>query len=408
MDNFFTFIDKINKPIFVLYDKNFIHINENLLNSLGFTSQNRPGSLTQIVESKWKNKLADLKINEEIEIPLMMHGGKIQKYWVRMHPLEIEKSEYNCFILSVKDFVDQNLDIVNRIFCKIPFPAFVFNNEFEIIQNHNAFEFLKKISVNSFDDLKKIFQINNVPDFSKNEIYSYKSVDSEMELFLFNSLSDLSNNFFAGIITQPSKNNNIIDIDFVKDSISHSIQRLIHVQKLYGNQNNITHSIWEGIHNEITSLSQIRRHMENGDSLVKSNNNKLVYLDNLIINEIEILKSNDIFRQNVKIIAHFANNHDPLHQKYSDIAGYIISLIDQIAKISCQTANNELFVETIDEDGLIWLKVFIKINGKSSKQKTNIFENMLKYENQFREKDVKFICNINSKNDIDLSLGFEK
>ena len=57
MDNFFTFIDKINKPIFVLYDKNFIHINKYLLSSLGFTPQNRPGSLTQIIESKWKNKL---------------------------------------------------------------------------------------------------------------------------------------------------------------------------------------------------------------------------------------------------------------------------------------------------------------------------------------------------------------
>ena len=134
MDVFFSFIDKINKPIFILYDKNFIHMNKYLLGSLGFNSNKRPGSLTQIMESKWKNKLMALKEDEEIDVPLIMNGGKVQTYRVRTHQLEIEKSEYICFILNIKEAEDQILDIANRIFMKLPFPVFTFNNDFEFLQ----------------------------------------------------------------------------------------------------------------------------------------------------------------------------------------------------------------------------------------------------------------------------------
>ena len=408
MDNFFTFIDKINKPIFVLYDKNFIHINKYLLSSLGFTPQNRPGSLTQIIESKWKNKLFALKINDDIDVPLIMNGGKVRKYQVRMHPLEIEKSEFSCFILSVKDVIDQNLDIANRIFGKLPFPAFIFNKEFEIIQINDALENLEKIRLKSFEDLKRIFQLTEFPDFYKNELYSYISADSKMELFLFKPLPGLSYNYFTGIINPSTQIEKGVDIDFVKISISQSIQRLIKIQKLYGNQSNITQSIWEGIHNEITSLSKVKRRLENGSSFLNLIETTKINLNKLIINEIEILKSNDFFRQKVKLFTQFAENIKPLNNKYSDIAEYVIPLIDLVTEIACQRENNELYIETIEEDDLIWLKVYINDSGKSSKEKTNIINDLKKFKNKFISADVRFSCNINSKKNIELNLGFEK
>ena len=43
-----------------------LHINKYLLSSLGFTPQNRPGSLTQIIESKWKNSITILRTNHTL------------------------------------------------------------------------------------------------------------------------------------------------------------------------------------------------------------------------------------------------------------------------------------------------------------------------------------------------------
>jgi hypothetical protein len=408
MDVFFTFIDKINKPIFVLYDKNFIHINKYLLSSLGFISTNRPGSLTQIMESKWKNRLIALKPDEEIDIPLIMNGGKIQNYRVRMHQLEIEKSEYICFILTVKEAVDQILDMANRIFSKLPFPAFTFNNDFEFIQMNEAMKNLEKINVSSFDDLKKLFLFDGNPDISNNEISRFRSVDSKMEMFLFKPLPGLSDNYFTGIITQSSQNEKGIDIEFVKNSISQSIQRLVQVQKIYGNQSKIEQSIWEGFHNEITSLSQIRRHLEYESSLVNLDIDDLLNLNKVIVNELEILKSNDFFRQNIKLITQFADNLKPLNKNYTDITGYLVPLIDQIAEFTCQSENNELYIETMEEEDLIWLKIYMKISSQSAKQKSKNFKDIIKYENQFKDADVMFICNMDSKKNIDLSIGFEK
>jgi hypothetical protein len=407
MDNFFTFVDKIDKPIFLLYDKNFIHINKYLLSSLGFTPQNRPGSLTQIIDSKWKNKLIALKMNEEIDVPLIMKGGKVRKYQVRMHPLEIEKSEYLCFILSVKDIVDQNLDIANRIFSKIPFPAFNFNKELEIIQINNALENLKKVKIKSFDDIKKIFQVNEIPDFTKSDIHSFLSVNRELELFIFKPLPGLSYNFFTGVINQSTQFEKGIDIEYLKSSISQSIQRLIKVQKLYSNQSNISQSIWEGIHNEITSLGRVKRHLDNDSSSVSLAEMGNVELNKLIINEIEILKSNDFFRKSVKLFTQFSENLKPLHDQYANVAGNIIPLIDQTVEIACLRENSELYIETIEEDDQLWLKVFINDGGKSSKEKTKMFNNLKNFETQFTNADVKFSCNINSKKNIDLSVGFE-
>ena len=62
----------------------------------------------------------------------------------------------------------------------------------------------------------------------------------------------------------------------------------------------------------------------------------------------------------------------------------------------------------MEEDDLIWLKVYINDSGKSSKEKTNIFNDLKKYKNKFISADVRFSCNINSKKNIDLNLGFEK
>ncbi len=408
MDVFFTFIDKINKPIFVLYDKNFIHINKYLLSSLGFTSKNRPGSLTQIMESKWKNRLIALKGDEEIDIPLIMNGGKIQNYRVRMHQFEIEQSEYICFILNVKDAADQILDIANRIFIRLPFPAFTFNNNFEFLQANEAFLNIDEKKIDSFETLKKFFKINELPDFSSQEIYSFLSSDGSMEMYLFKPLPGLSYNYFSGIITQSTHSEKGIDVDFVKSSIAQSIQRLIQVQKLFGSQSSITHSIWQSLHDEITSLSQVRRHLDYDTSLTNIINDDLLNLNKLVINEIEILKSNDFFRQNVNLTTQFDENLKPLKLKYSDITGSLISVIDKIAEHACLSENNEVYMETIEEDELIWLKTYMKINGQTVKQKSSWFKDIVKFEKQFVDADVLFVCNKDSKKNIDLSIGFEK
>jgi len=407
MDVFFSFIDKINKPIFVLYDKNFIHINKYLLGSLGFTSNNRPGSLTQIMESKWKNKLMSLNENEEIDVPLIMNGGKIQTYRIRTHQLEIEKSEYICFILNVKEAEDQILDIANRIFTKLPFPAFTFNNNFEFLQVNETLKNYNRLKLNSFEDLKKNFKIIDTPDFTSQELYSFQSINSDMEIFLFKPFSGFSYNYYTGIIVESTEYEKSIDVDFVKGSIAQSIQRLIHLQKIYGNQGNMSQSIWQGLHDEITSLSHARRHLETDATSPNSSNDDALNLNTLIINEIEILKSNDFFRQNVKLVTQFVDNIDQLNLKYSDITGSVVSLVDQLAEFACLSEKNELYIETSIENDLAWLKVYMKISGQSAKQKSEIFKNINKYKKQFIDADVSFVCNKDSKKNIDLSIGFE-
>jgi len=408
MDVFFSFIDKINKPIFVLYDKNFIHINKYLLGSLGFTSSNRPGSLTQIMESKWKNKLMSLRQDEQIDVPLIMNGGRIQTYRVRMHQLEIEKSEYICFILNVKEAQDQIIDIANRIFTKLPFPAFTFNNDFEFLQVNETLKNHKRLKLNSFEDLKKNFKIIDLPDFTNQELYSYQTINEDMEIFLFKPFSGLSYNYYTGIIIESTKYEKSIDVDYVKGSIAQSIQRLIHLQKIYGNQSNMTQSIWQGMHDEITSLSNIRRQLENDSTNPNSSNDDALNLNKIIINEIEILKSNDFFRQNVKLVTQFVDNISQLNLKHSDITGSVVSLVDQFAEFACLSEKNELYIETSVENDLIWLKVYMKIGGQSAKQKSEIFKNINKYKKQFIDADVLFVCNKDSKKNIDLSIGFSK
>ena len=407
MDVFFSFVDKINKPIFILYDKNFIHINKYLLGALGFSPSKRPGSLTQIMESEWKNKLLALKQDDEIDVPLIKNGGKIQTYCVRMHQLEIDKSEYNCFILNMKEAEDQILDIANRIFTKLPFPAFTFNSEFEFLQINETLKNYKKLKLKSFEDLKKYFKIIDVPDFNKQELYSFQSINGDMEIFLFKPFSGLSYNYFTGIIITAATYEKSIDVDTIKGSIAQSIQRLIHLQKTYGNQSPTNQSVWQALHDEITSLSQIRRQMDHDSTNQNSLTDDTLNLNKILINEIEILKSNDFFRRNVKLETQFFEKLGQLNNKYKDISGMVISLIDQFVEYACLSEQNELYIETNVENELIWLKIYMKISGQSTKQKSDIYKNLNKYEKQFIDEDVLFVCNKDSKKNIDLSIGFK-
>lgn len=408
MDVFFTFIDKINKPIFVLYDKNFIHLNMYLLSSLGFTDKNRPGSLTQIMEPKWKTRLIALKPDEEIYIPLIMNGGKIQKYRVRMHQLEIEKSEYICFILNVKEATDQIIEIANRIITRIPLPAFTFDSGMNFLQLNDTFKDLDEIKPKSLDGIKNLFKMNENPDFSKQELFLYKSTCGNLELFLFKPLPEMSFNYYCGVIAKKTQLEKNIDVNYVKNSISQTIQYLTQVQKLYENQNSVTQVIWNNLHNEIINLSQVKRHLEYETTLTYDDGNEHINLNKLIINELEILKSNDFFRQYVNLETQFDNNLHLLKLKYSDLKGSLISIIRHITEHTCLSENNEFCIESAEEDELIWLKMSIKSDSLTKNQKSELHKNLEKYEKQFVDGDVIFVCKYDSQNNINLRIGFEK
>ena len=49
----------------------------------------------------------------------------------------------------------------------------------------------------------------------------------------------------------------------------------------------------------------------------------------------------------------------------------------------------------------------MKISGQSAKQKSKIFKNTNKYKKQFADADILFVCNKDSKKNIDLSIGLE-
>ena len=56
---------------------------------------------------------------------------------------------------------------------------------------------------------------------------------------------------------------------------------------------------------------------------------------------------------------------------------------------------------------IIWLKMYIKFGSQSVKQKSDIYKNINKYKKHFIESDVVFVCNKDSKKNINLSIGFE-
>ena len=158
---------------------------------------------------------------------------------------------------------------------------------------------------------------------------------------------------------------------------------------------------------KITNLSQIRRQLDNDSTSHDSTLNDALNLNKILINEIEILKSNDFFRYNVKLETQFSENVTEINQKYSDVLGIITSLIDQIAEYTCLSDKNELYIETNNEKEIIWLKVYMKFGGHSVKQKSDIYKNINKYKKHFIDSDVVFVCNKDSKKNIDLSIGFE-
>ncbi len=129
-----------------------------------------------------------------------------------MHQLEIEKSEYICFILNVKEAEDQIIDIAARIFTKLPFPAFTFNSDFEFLQVNESLKNNKKLKLKSFEDLNKYFNIIDVPDFKKQELYSFQTINGDMEIYLFKPFSGLSYNYFTGIIVESTKYEKNVDV----------------------------------------------------------------------------------------------------------------------------------------------------------------------------------------------------
>lgn len=418
MDNFFKFIDNLNESILVLYDKSFFYMNQYLLFTLRYIDKIRPVSLKQIIDPQHLQTLKKMSEDDISTIVLKMKNGIEKNYTAQLFPFQFEHSYCQCFMLSSKEEIDQEFITINWLVQKLPFPVIVFDKFDNTFQTNDPFDKQLEIKIQNFADLSNQFSISGDLDFSNQEMYSIPSTNNNNKfLHVLQHSTKTFYTFKIGIIQSKIKSGESADLIQIKQSFDQSIKRL---QQLNGSETKFSHINSQEIADEIDTLKNLFKDINND---LPSGQSKFHQIDlsEIVINELEVLKSNEFFREKIHL-------NTELETCTALIKGDLLIGIDTLkdiiahtVKVVCFQQLNNIVFKTFEMEDRVFLQIIGDRDGDendasahlrnedTNREKSNgLYDVIQNFQNQFQNMDVQVNLDEEFEEYFDLTLIFNK
>jgi len=416
MDNFFKFIDTLDESVLILYDKSFYYTNHHLLISLEFSPFERPVSLKQIISSDWLDHLKNMNMNHKSEIRLITHSGLEKPFVAKVFPFQFEESDCSCFLLEPKTGSGKNFENLKQLITSLNLPVFIANEKDNTIHGNKVFKIKYLERYKNFSDLRAHFQIPENFLLSGQNLHKYFAADADdNEIHLSLSLDQKSKRYLIGIINEQKKTESTQKVELTDTSFLQSIQKL---RRLNKGDEKFTNINWKEIDRELNNLIETYQIPEKPDSLPNEeempeiDTNK-IDLNKIVFNELEILKSNDRFRNNIKLISNLNAGIVSITGGHDSGIKTIQTILDQSIEEACNNRLYEVNINTYKKENNSYLR--IKANAlindndlPNENSKINFATEKGEFESQLNKMNVKFRSNKDSAKELDFMLIFVK
>ena len=378
MEILFQFLDKIKQPVLVLYQKNFFYANKYLLIELGFNKDKKPVSLVQILPTKLLHILDKLVDDSEIEIELCTRFGNKIKFRAQIFPLRVNDTRFEFFLLQNDSPTGNYFNMIASIFEDLPFPCFISNEQHCIAYINNPLEkldIIKQSAKNVPIKFSEIFTYKSPIDLNKLKTTSTPvqkveitlSDNKKFDLLLIPLRTD-RDQFFGTLGTlleqfEYSISQNLSIYEPIGIFTSTAIQNINNFLNIVLGQAELAHSRYPDLNemdiikNEIENLRPLLNQLEEKAQNYQSNMLKPINLNQLIINEVEIFKANNFFKNRVNLQLKLQKDIPDIYGNYADLSQAFIQLIHNAIEAMYQSQRMDFTISTEQDNDKIICKV---------------------------------------------------
>jgi signal transduction histidine kinase len=367
MELLYKFLDEIRQPVLVLFKNNFFYANNYLLLELGFNRSKRPVSLIQILPTNSLQKLEALTSKPETSVELCGRFGSLISFKASRFPLEINGNDFNFYLLTNTQNSTPFYNYLVTMLDDLPLPIFLTDTNLNILYLNTTAEELKAIDETALRapaNFSSLFNLEeslneNMPEASgtlsvrtqANKAYTVHFLPVRSELgqkvatlcLLLEQLGEQRSDILAtyepiGIFTTAAIQNIGNFLNIVLGQADVAKNRYPDLTEM------------DIIKQEIGNVKQFLGKLDEKAQQYKSGKPTSINLNQLIINEIEIFRANNFFKNRINLQLKLEKNLPHIFGNYAELSQAFVQLIHNAIESMYQSQRTNFSISTRNQD----------------------------------------------------------
>ena len=367
MELLYQFLDEIRQPVLVLFENNFFYANNFLLLELGFNRSKRPVSLVQILPSNSLQKLESLTNEPETVIEMCGRFGSSISFKARRFPLDVGGTGFNFYLLTNTQISTSLYNYLVTLLDDIPLPMLLMNNSLNITYLNMNAEEMKLIDENSLripTNFATLFHTDPTienPDLESTVTLKVKTKNNKpYSAHLIPITGELGQK--SGIlcllkeIVAEQKSDILATYEPIGIFTSAAIQNISNFLNVVVGQADLAIERYQDlsemdiIKKEINNIKQFLNKLDEKAQHYKNGKAEKIDLNQLIINEIEIFRANNFFKNRINLKLKLEKDLPQIFGSYAELSQAFVQLIHNAVESMYQSQNTDFTISTRNQD----------------------------------------------------------
>jgi signal transduction histidine kinase len=367
MEVLYKFLDEIRQPLLVLFKNNFFYANNYLLLELGFNRSKRPVSLVQILPTHSLQKLESITGEPETPIELCSRFGALVSFKATCFPLEINGNGFNFYLLTSTQTNTPHYNYLVTLLDDMPLPIFLMDIDLNITYLNTTGEEMKLIDDNAlrapanFHSLFQFAEPLEEDEFEPKGTLAVKTESNKKYTVHFLPVKGEFGQKVAMLClltekTTEQKSDILATYEPIGIFTSAAIQNINNLLNIVVGQAEVAKNRYPDlnemdiIEQEINNIKQFMGKLDEKAQQYKSGKPTTIDLNQLIMNEIEIFRANNFFKNRINLQLKLEKDLPHIVGNYAELSQVFVQLIHNAVESMYQSQRTNFTISTRNQD----------------------------------------------------------
>jgi signal transduction histidine kinase len=367
MELLYKFLDEIRQPVLVLFENNFFYANNYLLLELGFNRSKRPVSLVQILPSNSLQKLESLTSEPETTVEVCGRFGSLLTFKAKRFPLEVQGTGFNFYLLTNTQSSTTLYNYLVTILDDIPLPMLLMDSDLNITYLNMAAEEMKLIDEGSLRtpaNFTSLFQTKTDVQKAGLELIEQIAVRTNSNKNYSAHLLPIKGELGQKVgmlctlneIISEQKSDILTTYEPIGIVTSAAIQNISNFLNIVMGQAELAKDRYQDLNEmdiikkEINNIKQFLGKLDEKAQHYKTGKPETIDLNQLIVNEIEIFRANNFFKNRINLKLKLEKDLPQIFGNYAELSQAFIQLIHNAVEAMYQSQNTDFTISTRNQN----------------------------------------------------------
>jgi signal transduction histidine kinase len=367
MELLYHFLDEIRQPVLVLFENNFFYANNYLLLELGFNRSKRPVSLVQILPANSLQKLESLTKEPETTIEVCGRFGSLISFKAQRFPLEVNGTGFNFYLLTNTQVSTSLYNYLVTLLDDIPLPMLLMNSDLNITYLNMTAEEMKLIDESTLRmpaNFTSLFNLENPikeTDLESNyQLTVHTTNNKKYTAHIIPIRGELGHKVGILCLLKEAVIEQKSDILATYEPIgiftSAAIQNISNFLNIVVGQAELAKDRYQDLNEmdiitkEINNTKQFLNKLDEKAQHYKSGRPEKINLNQLIVNEIEIFRANNFFKNRINLKLKLEKDLPQIFGNYAELSQAFVQIIHNAIESMYRSQNTNFTISTRNQN----------------------------------------------------------